>query len=261
MKWRYLDLGPVDPYYGPAAFEAVMDNCAKDGTDTILFWRPKRPAVYVGYHQFVRDDILVDACTHAGVPVIRRTLGGGAGYCDPDQIIYNVIFREDRSNIPPGPREVYQKVLSGVVSALRALGIDDPCIEPARYSVYANGKKISGSGQLTSNGVVNSSGSFLVGFNCHEMSKYLSDPVKNLKNGVMRPEDGLTCLRNEIGDISMEDAGKALLTGLASVLGPAEKGRLTDSESRAAEAFLSKYRSLEWTFRADDRKEKRKKTC
>jgi lipoate-protein ligase A len=260
MTWRYVDLGMVDSLFGPAAFEAIMEAREKDMVpDTFLFWRPKKPAVYVGYHQLVNEDINVTACNAAGVPIIRRILGGGTGYCDPGQIIYNVIFKEDCAGLPCGPRGVYAVVLGGVVEALKTLGIRDARIDTERFSVYANGKKISGSGQLTSNGIVNSSGSFLVDYNYSEMSKYLKDPVKNLKKGVILPEDGMTCLRRETGNNSIEEAAKALLDGLEKALGPAKTGRLTKDELSIAQGLLPKYGSCEWTFRADIRKEKRRK--
>ena len=260
MTWRFIDLGVVDCFYGPASFEAIMDARANDLVpDTILFWRPNKPAVYVGYHQLVNVDINVEACKAAGVPIIRRILGGGTGYCDSDQIIYNVIFKEDAAGLPYGPKGVYIHVLGGVIEALKTLGIKDVLLDEERFSVYANEKKISGSGQLSSGGVVNSSGSFLVDFDCSEMSKYLKDPVKNLKKGVMRPEDGLIWLRREIGKINVEEAGTGLLAGFEKALGPVKSGKLTDYELAIAQMLLPKYISDEWTFRADIRKEKRKK--
>jgi lipoate-protein ligase A len=260
MTWRFVDLGLVGCFYGPSVFEAIMDAREKELVpDTILFWRPEKPAVYVGYHQLVNEDINVEACKAAGVPIIRRTLGGGTGYCDRDQIIYNVIFKESACDLPRGPKGVYGKVLGGVINALNSMGIEDACVDPERFSVCANGKKISGSGQLTSNGIVNSSGSFLADFNCSEMSKYLKDPVKNLRKGVMRPEDGITSLRREIGKTSVEEAAIALLAGFENALGPVKPGILTDFERSCARALLSKYISPEWTFRADQRIEKRRK--
>jgi len=255
MTWRAIDLGIVDCFYGPAAFEAIMDARAKDMVpDTILFWRPNKPAIYIGYHQLVNEDINVEACKAAGVPIIRRILGGGAGYCDCDQIIYNVIFKEDDAGLPYGPKGVYTRVLGGVIESLKMLGIKDALIDEERFSVYANGKKISGSGQLSSGGVVNSSGSFLVGFNCSEMSKYLTDPVKNLKKGIMRPEDGLTCLRREIGVVRMEDACMALRRGFEKALGNTYESDLTEYERKLADSMRSKYLNDEWTYRADNRK-------
>lgn len=259
--WRFIDLGCVDSFYGPAAFEAVMDARAKDlVSDTILFWRPQKPSVYVGYHQFVHEDINVAACKVADIPIIRRILGGGTGYCDRGQILYNVIFKEG-AGFPCGPKGVYCLVLGGVISALKSLGIMDSCIDENRFSVYANGKKISGSGQLSSGGVVNSGGSFLVDFNYLEMSKYLIDPVKNLRIGVKTPEEGLTCLRREIGEISVETAGKALRAGFEEVLGPAKACSLSGYESKAADGLRDKYLSSEWTFRADMRKDKKKNSA
>lgn len=150
-------------------------------------------------------------------------------------------------------------MLGGVIAALGMLGIKDLGIDEERFSVYANGKKISGSGQLSSNGVVNCGGSFLVDFNYSELSKYLKDPVKNLRKGVTRPEDGLTCLCRETGKISVEEAGIALMTGFEKALGPLKPGKLTEHERSIAQMLIPKYRSDEWTFRADIRKEKREK--
>lgn len=259
MKWRFVDLGAVDPYYGPAAFEAVMDACSKGlAPDTIMFWRPNKPAVYVGYHQLVCADVNVEKCREMGVPIVRRVLGGGSGFCDTNQIIYNVIYKEGRCGMPVGPRGVYRVVLGGLVAALRLLGIQDAEIDEERFSVYANGKKISGSGQLTSGGVVNSSGSFLVDFDCDEMSKFLKDPVKNLKEGVRRPEDGLTSIRRETGRAGMQEVMAALLSGLEGALGAAERGELTVWEVSAAQGLIAKYRSHEWLYRADDRNRRRR---
>ena len=260
MKWRFVDLDEVDPISAPAAFEAVMDSvrCGL-ADDTILFWRPASPAVYVGYHQPVKEDIDVERCRQKGVPIIRRTLGGGTGYCDANQIIYNIIYKEGRSGMPHGPRNVYGLVLQGVIEAVRLLGIVDACIDEQRFGVYANGKKISGSGQLTSGGVVNASGSFLVDFDFSAMKQLLKDPVKNLRAGVREPEEGMTCLRREVGEISVENAKKALRQGFESVLSRAYDGSLSGYEKQLASHLREKYVSDGWNFRADLREDRRKK--
>jgi lipoate-protein ligase A len=257
VTWRFIDLDLVDNVLGAAVFEAIMDARGKDLVDdTILFWRPSKPAVYVGYHQVVEEDIDVEACRRREIPIVRRILGGGAGYCDSDQVIYNIIFRE-RANLPHGPKKVYEAVLGGVMEALRVFGLSDVSIDENRFSVYVNGKKISGSGQLSSRGIVNSSGSFLVGFDYAAMSAVLKDPVKNLKADVRKPEDGLTYLRRETSDASMDSAKKALLQGFTRVLGDAHVGELTSYERDLAEKLRPKYLSPEWVFRADLRKRRR----
>ena len=260
MKWRFVDLGLVAPAFGPAAFEAVMDSIRCDlADDTILFWRPDSPAVYVGFHQFVEEDIDVEKCRQRGVPIVRRILGGGSGYCDANQILYNVIFREGSLQTARGPRGVYLLVLGGVVEALRTMGLKDACIEETRFGVLAGGRKISGSGQLSSGGVINSGGSFLADFDYDAMKEVLKDPVKNLSSGVREPEDGMTCLRKELGDATIEEASSHLRKGFEAVLGSAYDARLTDYEYKLSSSLMDKYTSFEWTFRADERKKKRER--
>lgn len=261
MRWRFIDLGLVDPYTGPAVFEAIMNARQKNLTaDTILFWAPNKPAIYVGFHQIVYEDIDVEACEKDKIPVIRRILGGGTGYCDQNQILYNIIYSQETQNLPINPREIYKHILGGVIYALKSYGIKNTEIDEERYSVYANNKKISGSGQLNTQGIINSGGSFLIDFSCEQMSRYLKNPIKNLREGIRKPEEGLTSLRRELNKkIPVEDAKKTLRTGFESVLGKSNDGFLTEYELKLTEKLRPKYLSREWTFRADNRRKNRTK--
>jgi lipoate-protein ligase A len=259
MRWRFIDLGCVDNVFAAAVFEAVMKAVKRDLVDdTVLFWRPSKPAIYLGYHQLAHEEVHVDLCRKRGIPIVRRVLGGGTGYSDRNQIIYNIIYREDNPDIPYGPKNVYKFILGGVVKALHILGINDTAIDEERFGVYANGKKISGSGQITSQGVVNSGGSFLVDFNFTAMSELLKNPVKNLKKGVENPREGMTYLKKEVDDITIEKAKTALKKGFSEILGRVYDGELTLYELELAGKLREKYMSEEWIFRADIRKEKRR---
>ncbi len=259
MAWRFIDLGKIDCFLGPALFEAMMQVRREEKIpDTLFFWQPERPAVYIGYHQLAREEANLDECAKAGVPIIRRVLGGGAGYCDADQILYNLIYAEG-GGIPRGPANSYRFILPGLIEALHIMGLDDACIDKERFGVYVNGKKVSGSGQLSSDGVVNSGGSFLVDFNYAAMGRCLRNPVKNLKNGVLRPEDGLTTVRRELGAANMDEAKKALRSGFEKILGKTVDGELTEYEIGLAGGFRKKYLEDDWTFRSDLRKEKKEK--
>ena len=261
MKWRFIDLDCVNNVLAAAIFEAVMKARSKGMVDdTLLFWRPKKPAIYIGYHQLAYEDLHVDVCKKKKIPIVRRILGGGTGYSDKNQIIYNVIFEEGTPDIPYGPANVYKFVLGGVVEALRNLGITDVEIDEERFGVYANKKKISGSGQMTSGGIVNSGGSFLIDFDFNAMSELLTDPVKNLKAGVKNPEDGMTYLKKEIEGIEIDEAKTALRNGFEKILGQVYEGNLTPYESELAGKLKDKYLTDEWIFRTDIRTERRKKS-
>ncbi len=260
MRWRFIDLDKVDSIAGAATFDAIMKARSKDMVDdTILFWRPSKSAIYIGYHQLAYEDVYVNICRKKGIPIIRRTLGGGTGYSDENQIIYNIIFREDKPEIPTGPRNVYRFILEGVVEAIHTLDIDDVSIDGKRFGVYVNGKKISGSGQLTSKGIVNAGGSFLIDFDFKAMSELLKNPVKNLREGIKEPEDGMTYLRKEVMGITIDEAKTALREGFEKILGKSYDGDLIPYESELAERLREKYLGREWIFRADMRQKRRKK--
>ena len=101
MTWRFIDTDKIDGYYSAALFESTARHVGAGEVDeTILFWRVKSPAVYLGYHQYVEDEINEDYCTDNGIQVIRRVLGGGCGFCDENQILFSIIGREGSGAIP-----------------------------------------------------------------------------------------------------------------------------------------------------------------
>ncbi|OYT27492.1 MAG: hypothetical protein B6U97_01285 [Candidatus Altiarchaeales archaeon ex4484_96] len=255
---RFVDAGAVDGVYAGALLEAVMKAVEEDKADnTLLFWRPDAPTIYLGFHQRVGVEVNVEAAERMDIPVVRRVLGGGTGFCDENQVIYNLIYRMADSKLPYRPADVYQHTLKGLVYALRDLGLDSVEIDEKRYGVYVGGKKISGSGQISARGVVNSGGSFLIDFDFEKMDAVLLDPVKNLRAGVLKAQDGMTYLRREVGDISVEEAAKYLKGGFSRLLGGLDDDVLSGLEVDSAYKLLDKYKSREWIYRADIRFERR----
>ena len=260
MTWRFIDAGRIDGYYSAALFESIAKHVGTGRADeTILFWRVVTPVVYLGYHQYVEDEIHEDYCAANGIQVIRRVLGGGCGFCDENQILFSVIGREEGGVISPDIRNAYSRVLGGVVSALEALGCDGE-LEPARNAVYSGGRKISGNAQGRFDGAVLVNGSFLMDFDFDEMDRVLKDPVKNLAADVRYARDGMITLSDLIGwrSYEVEHVKEVLKMGFEDALGvTAVRGALTDSEDRLASRLVDRHRSQGWVYRMDEKRRRR----
>jgi len=50
--------------------------------NTVLLVQPSAPYVCLGFHQELEKEIDVECCREKGLPIIRRSQGGGATYLD-----------------------------------------------------------------------------------------------------------------------------------------------------------------------------------
>jgi len=255
--WRFLDIDKIDGFYSAALFESIAKHVgAGSSPETILFWRVKSPVVYLGYHQYVEEEINADFCSRNNIGIVRRVLGGGCGFCDEKQILYSVIGQEG-GVIPGDIQSAYTKVLGGVVEALETLGAGG-MLEPARNAVYSKGRKISGNAQGRFDGAVLINGSLLLDFDFGLMDKVLKNPTKNL-HPVATAKDGMITLK-EMGIMDIDAVKKALRMGFEDALGISSKdGMLTESEARMANQLLDKYLRHDWTYRMDIKRALRKK--
>ncbi|KAF5411057.1 MAG: biotin/lipoate A/B protein ligase family protein [Euryarchaeota archaeon] len=260
MTWRFIDAGRIDGYYSAALFESIAKHVGAGMADeTILFWRVRTPVVYLGYHQYVEDEVHEDYCVANDIQVIRRVLGGGCGFCDENQILFSVIGREAGGVISPDIGNAYSRVLGGVVSALEALGCDGE-LEPARNAVYSGRRKISGNAQGRFDGAVLVNGSFLLDFDFDEMARVLKDPTKNLAADVLYARDGMITLSDLLGRRGYDICGvsEVLKMGFEDALGVTTVcGAPTDSEDLLASRLADRHRSRDWVYRMDDKRRKR----
>jgi len=261
MTWRFIDTDMTDGYYSTALFESIAKHVGGgEVDDTILFWRAKTPAVYLGYHQYVEDEIHEEYCAANGIQVVRRVLGGGCGFCDEDHILFSVIASEGGGTVPADIQGAYSRVLGGLINTLRMLGFDGK-LEPTRNAVYSQGRKISGNAQGRFEGAVLVNGSFLLDFGFDEMDRVLKNPPMNLAEGVECARDGMITL-SELLDgagYDIDYVKGALKRGFEDALGvEAQRGVLTDSEIELAQRLSEKHRSRDWIYRMDDKRRRRR---
>lgn len=256
--WRFVDADLINGAYSTALFHSIGHHVGSGESDeTILFWRVRRPVLYLGYHQYVEDEVHEDYCRRYDIDIVRRMLGGGCGYCDRDQILYSVIGAQD-GLIPGNIRAAYNKVLSGILPALESFGLKGET-DPVRNGVFVQGRKISGNAQGRFDGAVMVNGSFLLDFDFDTMDRVLKHPTMNLRPDVQTARDGMVTL-SDLMELPPVDTIKQILrSGFEKALDIGTyEGTISDGEEERAFELTRQYTSLEWTYRMDRKRAKRK---
>lgn len=248
--WRLLDTGPRTAAEN-MALDDVLLECKARGVspDTFRLLRFKPPAVLVGYHQDVVQEVRLDYVEEKGIHVNRRITGGGAIYFDEESIGWEIVA--SRSSLPPhiGVEDLFRVMCMGAVKALKKLGVD-ASFRP-KNDIEVGGRKISGTGGTERGGAILFQGTLLVDFDVETMIKSLRIPVVKLKDKeIQSARERVTCLSWELGyKPSYEEVKRCLVSGFEEALGVEfrEAGLLEEEELLFREK-LPYFESDEWIF-------------
>jgi lipoate-protein ligase A len=189
-SWRFIDSGSNDAFYNMAVDEMLFHTFGTLSESPVLRiynWHP--PAISLGYFQ-PYGCIDTAKCLHDGVDIVRRITGGRAVYHD-SELTYSLIV--PANVLPPVSISGSFKFFSrGFLAAFESLGIraevkksvlsgrsnrhKSPfCFSSvSRYEIVAGGKKVLGSAQRRSRGVILQQGSILFDDNVHKLSPFLA---------------------------------------------------------------------------------------
>jgi lipoate-protein ligase A len=252
--WRYLPLSTSTAAWNMAVDEAILNARIADKVpNTLRFYHWQPSAVSIGRNQNPQNEVYLDAARQLGVDVVRRISGGGAVYHDYEgEVTYSVVAKV--SDL--GTADVttaYTKIYGAVTDALRLLGV------PADYSggdakncpnLTVAGRKISGSSQTISRGVVLQHGTVLVGVDLPRMFQLLQLKGASCTQAADIAKRKITSIQTELGHkISPGTVANALAQGFKAILKiQLQEGMLTAEEKDAAEKLKEKYQSKDWVL-------------
>jgi len=258
QTWRLLKLETHDAFTNMAVDEAILTAKIVDlAPNTIRFYCWKPSAVSIGKFQNIQNEVQLGNCRKLGVDVVRRITGGGTVYHDAeDEITYSVVVsKHDLNTSDIG--EVYAKIYSGMVEALKTLGVTADFSEGNQKNcpnLTVKGKKISGSAQAHKSGVVLQHGTLLLNVDLKKMFTVLRVPwAKTCMQVVNIAKNKLTSIDMEVRrKISIEEANNALTKGFEKALNIKLKERtLTAYELELAEKLRKeKYANEQWNLHA-----------
>jgi len=125
--------------------EAILESVGRGRSpNTLRFLRFSPPAVLVGYHQSVEQEVRTEYCERHGIHVNRRITGGGAILFDEPQIGWELIASKEGLGVGAIVFPLFERICAAVISGLRELGVAAQ-FRP-RNDIEIAGKKISGTG-------------------------------------------------------------------------------------------------------------------
>jgi lipoate-protein ligase A len=165
--------------------ESVADNLALDealllsaeaghGPEVLRVWEWPAPAVVLGAGCVLADDVDEAACARDGVPILRRSSGGGTVLLGSGCLLYSLVLALDQSPELAQIGPSYRFLLGRVV---RALGLAD--LRTAGISDLALGRrKVSGNAQQRKRTHLLHHGTLLYAYDVTRVGRYLRLPSR-----------------------------------------------------------------------------------
>ena len=248
-EWRLLDTG-----YRSAAENMALDNaileCRADNLvpNTMRFLQFDPPAVLVGYHQGVEQEVRLEYVRDHGIEVGRRLTGGGAIYFDKPALGWEIIASKDSVSYSR-PEEIFPIMCEGAVNALKTLGVQAEF--RSKNDIEVNGRKISGTGGTDRGCAFLFQGTLLTDFDVEGMVRALRIPIAKLKDKELKSaKERVTCLKWELGFLpGYEEIKEALKIGFEQSLGiKLVEGALSVEEKILLEKKLPVFQSEDWIY-------------
>lgn len=248
-----------------AVDEAILRAVAAGRTMPTLrlyAWEP--PCLSLGRAQEITD-VDLDAVHAAGFDLVRRSTGGKA-ILHVDELTYSVIAPQDEPRVDGDIVESYRHLSAALTRGLERLGIpglaadrrkppplageareEGPvCFEvPSDYEITAGGRKLVGSAQMRSRGMVLQHGALPLYGDIARICPLLTvhpDPA-HVRARATTVEQALGRM------VTWEEVAEAMVVGFAEELNlHLEPGELTDEERiEAQDLRIEKYATDEWT--------------
>ena len=199
-SWRLLNLGYSTPLVAQTFYEAVAEAVHRGvSPNTLILLQPDSPYACLGYHQDLEKEMDLEFCEESGLPIIRRSQGGGATYLDRDQVFYQIVSKGSEI-VPRNIDAMFERLLSVTVETYRRLGV------PAEFKplndVVVEGRKISGNGAGMHESASILVGNVILDLNYDLMARVLRVPDEKFRDKMASSmREWVSTLKRELGEI------------------------------------------------------------
>jgi lipoate-protein ligase A len=175
-----LDLTLPTPQENLALDEALLnenEERARRGEvfeEVLRLWESPVPFVAVGSTGRLSDEVHTAECRREGIPVLRRSSGGGTVISGPGCLCFSLILSLDGR---PELRDIhgsYHAILTRIATGLAVEGLAHRGIS----DLAIGGRKISGNAQRRKSRVLLHHGTLLYDFDLQRMARFLGDPPR-----------------------------------------------------------------------------------
>jgi lipoate-protein ligase A len=179
---------------------AAADNLALDEAllleaeagaagEVLRLWEWPAPAVVLGSGCKLAEDVDTEACRADGVPVLRRSSGGGTVLLGAGCLCYSVVLAFGRDEALTEIRASYGWILGRVTAALGIPGVEQAGISDLALA----GRKFSGNAQQRKRHHLLHHGTILYNMDLTLVSRYLREPARQPEYRGQRGHEAFVC--------------------------------------------------------------------
>jgi lipoate-protein ligase A len=175
-----LDLTLPTPEENLALDEALLNECEETACrgesfeEVLRLWESPVFFVALGSTGRLSDEVRTDECRRQGIPVLRRSSGGGTVLAGPGCLCFSLVLSLDRR---PELRDIhgsYRAILTRIATCFAPEGLAHRGIS----DLAIDGRKISGNAQRRKSRVLLHHGTLLYDFDLQRMERFLGNPPR-----------------------------------------------------------------------------------
>jgi lipoate-protein ligase A len=267
-SWRIIDTGPLDPAANMAFDEAILRGYERHSSSpTLRIYGWKKPGLSLGYSQDPKRELDIELCRKTSMPFVRRITGGGI-ILHGNELTYSLVCSKADLNIPAYVLSSYKIISSFLIAFYNALGIkaafacdvvkDETLSAPSaicfaakeKYDIVSGGRKIGGSAQKRTRGVIFQHGSIPFNFDRGRASSF--SRTRSFRGG----EYDAACLEEVLGrSVGAADMSEIMIKAFMESFDVKVEARgLSGAEEKCfTELKAAKYENPDWNFNRIDR--------
>jgi len=142
--------------------------------EVLRLWESPLPFIAMGSTGRLTEEVYAESCRREGIPILRRSSGGGTVLAGPGCLCFSLVLSRDRR---PELRDIhgsYRTILSRIATGLGVDGLAHRGIS----DLAIHGRKVSGNAQRRKRRVLLHHGTILYDFDLKRMEKLLKVPPR-----------------------------------------------------------------------------------
>jgi lipoate-protein ligase A len=222
------------------ALDEALVAMAEEGSggSALRVWELDHRAVVLGASGRVAEDVKRDACEADGIPIARRSSGGGTVLIGPGALNFTVVLPVGSDPRLGGVDTAQIHVLERAAEALRAAGPDVRVMGSGDLTL--DGRKFSGSAQRRLKRWVMVHATVLYGLDLADVSRYLHPPKRQPSYREGRAHDDF---------LTLVPLSRPEIVAALRMAWPGESGESPPPIELAARLVVEKFGRDDWTNR------------
>jgi lipoate-protein ligase A len=248
LDWDVIPYTPHSAHLHMAVDEVLLQQViAGSRRATVRFWDWIEPALVIGSHQSVVNEVDVVAARELGFTITRRISGGGTMLCEPDRTITYSLYVPATAVEGLSFRQSYAALDAWAVRSFIELGV------PAAYreinDIISPRGKIAGAAQARRRGFILHHTTIAHSMDPALLPKLIRIGRERLSERGVRSADKAVSPLSEFTPVSCAGVARHLERSFTAEFG-ARAGELSQAELDAAiELAKTKYAAPGWIYR------------